>query len=134
MWDDLREGNKNPKIFAQHLDKNGDVLWTANGVEVSPAGLGQTLPQMAAVGDGGIIISWEEDNRDSAFGDAFPAIFAQRISSHGARLWGDSALQIAGPLPLQLFYAQSMPTACVVGWQRRCVCRLGRFELWNIRI
>ncbi len=112
VWDDLREGIKNPKIFAQHLDKKGNVLWTANGVEVSPAGLDQTLPQMTAVGDGGIIVSWEEDYRDSAFGDAFPAIFAQRISAHGGRLWGDSALQIAGPLPLQLFYAQSVPTAC----------------------
>ncbi len=114
VWDDLREGYDNPKIFAQHLDKNGYALWTANGVEVSPPGIGQTLPQVAAVGDGGIIVSWEEDKRDSipVFGGTSPAIFAQRISSRGARLWRDSALQIAGPLPFQLFYAQGIPTAC----------------------
>jgi len=126
VWDDLREGYSNPKIFAQHLDKNGFALWTANGVEVSPPGTGQTLPQIAAVGDGGIIVSWEEDNRDSipVFGGTSPAIFAQRISPHGARLWRDSALHIAGPLPFQLFYAQGVPTACAsdgiggayVGW------------------
>jgi len=112
VWDDLRESNTNPKIFAQHLDKNGDPLWAANGVEVSPPGIGQTLPQMAIVGDGGIIVSWEEDYRDSVLSNAFPAIFVQRISSHGTRLWGDSALQIARPEPLQLFYAQAIPTAC----------------------
>ena len=116
VWDDQREGYSNPKIFAQHLDKNGYALWTANGVEVSPPGIGQTLPQVAAVGDGGIIISWEEDNRDSIpqalGGGPAPAIFTQRISPHGARLWGDSALQVAGPEPFQLFYAQNIPTAC----------------------
>lgn len=115
VWDDLREGYSNPKIFAQHLDKNGYATWAANGVEVSPPGIGQTLPQVAPVGDGGIIISWEEDNRDSipVFGGTSPAIFAQRISPHGIRMWGDSALQIAGPFPFQLFYAQGIPTACV---------------------
>ena len=117
VWDDLREGYKNPKIFAQHLDKNGYAVWTTNGVEVSPPGVGQTLPQVAVVGDGGIIISWEEDYRDSLpavlGGDPAPAIFAQRISPHGTRLWRDSALQIAGPEPFQLFYPQGIPTACV---------------------
>lgn len=45
-------------------------------------------------------------------GGPAPAIFTQRISPHGARLWGDSALQVAGPEPFQLFYAQNIPTAC----------------------
>jgi hypothetical protein len=115
VWDDERAASGIPKIFAQHLDKNGNALWTANGLEICPGGADQVLPQVAVVGDGGIIISWEEDNRDSipVFGGTSPAIFAQRISSHGARLWRDSALQIAGPLPFQLFYPQGIPTSCV---------------------
>ena len=112
VWDDLREGDKNPKIFAQHLDKNGYAVWAANGVEISPPGLIQAHPQAAAVGDGGIIVSWEEDYRDSALGSAAPAIFAQRISVDGTRMWRDSALQIAGPLPFQLFYPLGVTTAC----------------------
>ncbi len=57
VWDDTRAASGIPKIFAQHLDKNGKALWTANGLEICPGGADQIVPQVAAVGDGGIIVS-----------------------------------------------------------------------------
>ena len=104
VWDDQRAASGIPKIFAQHLDKNGNALWTANGLEICPGGADQILPQVAVVGDGGIIVSWAEQNRDSVLGTPAPAIFAQRIAPNGTLSWGNAGLAIAQPEYLQLLY------------------------------
>ena len=104
VWDDERAASGIPKIFAQHLDKNGNALWTANGLEICPGGADQILPQVAVVGDGGIIVSWAEQNRDSVLGTPAPAIFAQRIAPNGTLSWGNAGLAIAQPEYLQLLY------------------------------
>ena len=104
VWDDTRAASGIPKIFAQHLDKNGNALWTANGLEICPGGADQILPQVAAVGDGGIIVSWAEQDRDSVLGSPSPAIFAQRIAPNGTLSWGNAGLAIAEPEYLQLLY------------------------------
>ena len=107
VWDDTRAASGIPKIFAQHLDKSGNALWTANGLEICPGGADQILPQVAAVGDGGIIVSWAEQNRDSVLGSPAPAIFAQRIAPNGTLSWGNAGLAIAQPQYLQLLYPGS---------------------------
>ena len=104
VWDDTRAANGIPKIFAQHLNKNGDAVWTANGLEICPGGADQIQPQVAAVGDGGIIVSWAEQNRDSVLGSPSTAIFAQRIAPNGTLSWGNAGLAIAQPEYLQLLY------------------------------
>jgi hypothetical protein len=104
VWDDTRAASGIPKIFAQHLDKNGNALWTANGLEICPGGADQIVPQVAAVGDGGIIVSWAEQDRDSVLGSPSTAIFAQRIAPNGTLSWGNAGLAIAQPELLQLIY------------------------------
>lgn len=111
VWDDLRETDGIPKIFAQHFDKTGHALWTSNGLEVCPGGADQTFPQAVAVGDGGIIVSWTESTRDSVFGSPLAAVFAQRITPGGTLRWGSAGLPIAEPAYLQLFYPGGTTTA-----------------------
>ena len=111
VWDDLRAADGVPKIFAQHFDKTGHALWTSNGLEVCPGGADQTFPQAAVVGDGGIIVSWFEANRDSVFGSPVSAVFAQRITPGGTLRWGSAGLPIAAPNYGQEFYPGNVNTA-----------------------
>ena len=70
-------------IYAQRVDRNGDVLWTVGGIGVCTAAGAQFNPFMVSDGLGGVIISWS-DGRNGATGDD---IYAQRIDQNGDVLW-----------------------------------------------
>lgn len=59
-WADDRDA-PTIKAFAQHLDANGVMQWTAAGVEVSPVGSPDLVPRVTSDGDGGVIIGWESE-------------------------------------------------------------------------
>jgi hypothetical protein len=75
-WADSRSGTLD--IYAQHIDSNGDSLWTTNGEIVSDATDIQFEPSITTDGSGGVIIAWD-DQRDYATTD--DDIYAQRSSS-----------------------------------------------------
>lgn len=51
--------NSNNHIYAQHLNSNGDALWTANGGEqIETAVWNQVLNGLAPDGNGGAVIVW----------------------------------------------------------------------------
>ena len=78
-WYDSRgEGS----IYAQRVDASGSIMWTANGVPLSPTSNLEVDPQICSDGTGGAIITWE-DNRVDENGD----IYAQRINSTGVVQW-----------------------------------------------
>jgi hypothetical protein len=78
-WYDFR-GSGNGDIFAQRIDSAGTVQWAANGASVCRDASGQEFPRIAADGNGGAILTWE-DARNSV--SASTDIYAQRISSNG---------------------------------------------------
>ena len=59
-------------IFAQRIDSNGDIQWTANGTAVCTANNHQRYPQICSDGDGGAIITWQDWRTDID-------VYAQRI-------------------------------------------------------
>jgi hypothetical protein len=98
-WHDRRDFYNG--IFAQRIDTNGNVLWTANGVEVSSEIEHQQAPALAPDGSGGTIIVWE-DYRNSSVD-----IYGQRLNASGAPQW------TAGGIPI-CDIGQNQTTARIV--------------------
>ncbi len=81
-WHDFRSGTSYD-VFAQRIDANGTVVWTADGVPISTGPGAQATPTIVADGAGGAIITWTDD-RTCCFNFD---IYAQRIDASGAVLW-----------------------------------------------
>jgi len=79
-WIDSRNGNDD--VYAQRVDADGHVLWTANGVAVCTASNYQYAVSMVPGGGSGVIIAWADYRNGSNYD-----IYAQRIGGDGAALW-----------------------------------------------
>jgi len=89
-WADFRNGATN-NVYAQRMNSTGGVLWTENGIKLSQNNDYQTEPQIISDENGGAIIVWQ----GSDSGDL--RIFAQRINSSGALLWGTDGIAVSDP-------------------------------------
>lgn len=90
-WVDERSGDVLPEdIYAQKIDKDGNILWGSAGLAVCTADWHQYSPEIASNGAGGAIIAWE-DWRDLFIGHDSD-IYAQGIDRHG--YWGYPTPQI----------------------------------------
>lgn len=83
-WEDRRDGTS--KIYAQRIDKNGNIKWNLNGVQICDFNSGQSNPQVINDGTGGAIIIWVDD-RNGNFD-----LFSQRVDSLGNKLWNSDGL------------------------------------------
>jgi hypothetical protein len=79
IFSDYRYGNLD--LFAQRVDRYGNVLWDPDGVPVCTMTGDQSYPQAVPDGAGGAIIVWE-DNRGGPYD-----IYCQRIGPDGNRQW-----------------------------------------------
>lgn len=80
-WIDDRNGNFD--IFAQRIDRDGNVLWTSNGIGVCTAGRLQAQPAMAADGNGGAYVAWS-DNRNGLSNGNTLDIYALQLDATGS--------------------------------------------------
>ena len=80
-WTDYRNGSDHD-IYAQRVNADGQVLWTANGVAVCTATNYQFALSIAPGGGGGVVIAWE-DQRNGMDYD----IYAQRVGGDGSIGW-----------------------------------------------
>jgi hypothetical protein len=88
-WQDYRSGMSNADIYAQRVNMDGSVLWTANGVALSTASGHQYYPRLVGDGGSGAIISWI-DNRDGMW-DAY----AQHVNSSGVVQWTTDGMAVS---------------------------------------
>jgi hypothetical protein len=79
-WQDYRD--KYSDIYAQKIDKDGNLLWASDGFPVCKAPANQLAPQLVSDGSGGAIITWY-DYRSGKGED----IYAQKISATGTNEW-----------------------------------------------
>ncbi len=79
VWYDSRSGSD--KVYAQHLDADGDRLWAADGVSVSTLNSSQTSPAACSDGAGGLFVAWRDE-----VGEAIDLV-AQRLDPDGNLLW-----------------------------------------------
>lgn len=70
----------------------GSALWQTNGVPICVAANRQVLTQIVSDGDGGAIITWEDDR----WGDDVD-IYAQRVDSKGTVQWSADGVVICWP-------------------------------------
>ena len=84
-WTDNRSGNWD--IYAQRIDANGIVQWTANGVAVCTALGDQNGGLMVSDGSGGAIITW-------IYTGSSYDIYAQRINASGIVQWTANGVAI----------------------------------------
>lgn len=93
IWEDYRNPNdislENSDLYAQKVNSSGDTQWTAGGVPISISRGFQGNSQLISDGAGGAIIIWR-DGRDLTEYD----IYAQRISSGGARQWALNGIPV----------------------------------------
>ena len=87
-WQDRRNfATSERDIYAQRIDANGNVQWTAEGVAIVTANRRQRNPSMTDDGAGGTIIAWRDYRNGSNY-----KIFIQRISSSGVVQWSANGI------------------------------------------
>ncbi|MFN4007178.1 MAG: T9SS type A sorting domain-containing protein [Chitinophagaceae bacterium] len=82
-WGDLRGSATNADIYAQRVNYNGVIQWTANGVVVCSATGNQTNVR-AVRSNGGTILVWGDNRVSTSNRD----IYAQKVSdTDGSTMW-----------------------------------------------
>jgi hypothetical protein len=76
-----QDGRSDADIYAQRINANGAVQWTANGVPIDTAVGFQAKPAITSDGAGGAIVTCEDSR------GATTDIYAQRINASGAVQW-----------------------------------------------
>lgn len=89
VWSDGRILGPFPDIYAQRVNGDGVVQWTANGVPICTASNSQGSPQLVTDGSLGAIVTW--DDLRGTYSD----IYAQRISATGVAMWANDGIPIA---------------------------------------
>ena len=90
-WQDGRSFATNERnIYAQRIDTNGNLQWTATGVAIVTATGRQANPRMDDDGAGGAIISW----LDYRNGSTSPKAFVQRINNNGVVQWAVNGINL----------------------------------------
>lgn len=86
-WMDFRNSTSY-RIYAQRIDVNGNVKWTANGVPICTIQYGGSHPTIVSDNAGGAIITWE----DMRGGDM--DIYAQKINASGTIQWIENGVAV----------------------------------------
>jgi hypothetical protein len=94
-WKDNRNGNTD--IYAQKLDKNGNMKWGVGGIPIAVAPFDQSNPNIIGDKDNGAIIVWQS----VIFGFSENDILAQRVDSNGTKLWGPNGVAVCNAPGLQ---------------------------------
>ena len=90
FWSDGRPGIGQADMYAQRVSGTGEIQWTANGVELSGAALGQIDPDAVSDGVGGAIVAWKDGRNGGGNWD----IYAQRVNANGDTLWAADGVAV----------------------------------------
>jgi hypothetical protein len=85
-WRDYRNGNFD--IYAQKINTNGAVQWTADGLAICTATIIQTESNIVSDGSGGAIITWQDSRNGNN------DIYAQKVNSSGTVQWTSDGVEI----------------------------------------
>lgn len=109
FWLDGRFGGRGLYPFIQSVRDGGDrpiIIHQNDGVAALAGTVGGGInPQACPDGENGTIVVWEDHRAGEVY-----AIYAQRVSSQGQRLWGDGGIKVA-----EFDYEQSWPYVCPDG-------------------
>ena len=92
-WRDLRNGNQD--IYSQKIDSTGNIQWAGNGTEICSAENYQNGPRLVSDGDGGAIITWNDNRLNKR------DIYGQKIDSAGMVQWEGNGTVICNTIGIQ---------------------------------
>jgi hypothetical protein len=108
-WHDQRFGPSNPyKVYVQHINSSGQAVFTANGAEASASSYMLTEANLALPpGSSDIYVFYNEIEPmfQSDWG-----IYGQKLSSTGAKLWGNNGMTIVPVSGVQKYMVASRNT------------------------
>ncbi len=110
FWQDRRNGPSD--IYAQRLDREGNILWAENGIPVSTSAGKQLYPQATRDGYGGAFVVWTDKRSEDD-------IYAQRVNADGTIAWDTTGV------PIVTFPGrQVLPRVATIGTDRLIVIYL----------
>ncbi len=126
VWEDDRSGNLD--VYAQRIDADGNIMWTASSVPVCTSSGDQMRPTLVSDGAGGVIVVWY-DRRSGSHYDAY----AQRLDSAGNILWAVNGVPFCTAAGDQL---RTLPISdgaggAIVSWYDG---RIGSYDVYAQRI
>ncbi|MGB2908833.1 MAG: hypothetical protein WBB73_17180, partial [Candidatus Aminicenantaceae bacterium] len=95
-------------VFAQRIDADGAVQWTANGLRVTNAPRAQYFPSISGDGQGGAIIAYNDNGNE---------LRAQRISPTGVLLWPVDGSVISADLRLGPVSVNDGSGGAIIAWE-----------------
>lgn len=114
MWKDYRAGL--PDVYVQRVDRNGNVMWTINGVGACTHPSDQSTPAICSDMTGGCIVAWS-DWRSGIERD----LYAQRIDSNGVLLWATDGAVVSTKVEREHNERIISDGAggCIVAWEQQ---------------
>ncbi|MFW9865193.1 MAG: hypothetical protein ACFFEN_03770 [Candidatus Thorarchaeota archaeon] len=92
VWDDERNLlTTGLDIYAQKVNRDGEFMWSNNGIPICTANYHQFTPKLVSDGEGGAIVTWWESD-----------IYAQRVASNGNVLWSPNGIAICTEIDDQI--------------------------------
>ena len=115
-WFDQRNGKN--EIFAQKINAEGIVQWTADGVSVGTVEnhYQHSSPAIVNDGYGGAIIAWEDWRGDLY--NAERAMYAQHFNANGEILWGTGGIPLSGKPGERTRITNDGMGGAIVTWHR----------------
>lgn len=103
-WVDYRDNNESD-IYAQRIDKDGNIQWTDNGIPVCSEHHRQLNPEIMSDGYGGAFITWS----DGRAADSYNDIYAQQLDQNGQLGVGASSIEEKHPSASLYMLGQNYP-------------------------
>jgi hypothetical protein len=129
IWEDPnREG-----VFAQRVSQDGELLWAGDGVPVTSLTGETEKPQLINDGTGNFIITWTEHSFDEEYHEA---VYVQKLSADGNRLWGEQGIPIHDSAEMQSDPRLTTDSSggCIVIWQETKHLNFGAREIFAQRL
>lgn len=112
-WVDHRSGLD---IYAQRIDRNGQLRWGNSGALVCNASGTQWKPVIVKSGSGGAIVAWED------WRGAGPDVYAQKLDANGAAQWSVNGVFASGASSADTLGTQQTPRIASDGQGGAYVC------------
>jgi hypothetical protein len=100
-------------IYAQRIDKNGNVLWNTNGVAICTTRYQQSTPKLIPDGKGGAIIVWDDQRTGLYSGN----IYAQRVNPNGQVLWTTNGIAVKAGSAYTPYMATDGAGGAIIAWR-----------------
>jgi hypothetical protein len=116
-------------FYAQRLDNSGAPLWSPSDVALVTNPASQFGAEIASDGAGGAVVAWRDERSGSTNAD----VYAQRVNTSGAVLWGTDGVAIstaAGNMPTVRMTSDATGGA-IIAWGEN---RGGAMDLYAQRV